>query len=160
MVGEDGFEDGWTWEELKKLTIGGGTDGDDRRGYAPENFVIDAFENAAWTGVEELTLRGVVNSGAPLGFYWAYISLLKRFPKLRRLEAVHVIASDHGKVGGRVNVGERLEKETTTKKERFRDGLSYRELKEMIADEWKVCKDAIFAGRARRDTRKLTFERK
>jgi hypothetical protein len=89
MVGEDGFEDGWTWEDLKKLTIGGGTDGDDRRGYAPEDFVIDAFENAAWTGVEELTLRGVVNSGAPLGFYWAYISLLMRFPKLRRLEAVH-----------------------------------------------------------------------
>jgi hypothetical protein len=53
-----------------------------------------------------------------------------------------------------------LEKETTTKEERFRDGLSYRELKEMIADEWKVCKDAIFAGRARRDSRKLTFKRK
>jgi hypothetical protein len=108
MVGEDTLEDGWwTWEELKKLTIGGGTDGDDRRGYAPEDFVIYAFENASWTGVEELTLRGVVNSGAPLGFYNAYNSLLKRFPKLRRLEAVHVIASDHGKVGGRVKVSER-----------------------------------------------------
>jgi hypothetical protein len=58
MVGEDGHEDGWTCEELKKLTLGGGTDGDDRRGYAPEDFVIDAFKNAAWTGVEELTLRG------------------------------------------------------------------------------------------------------
>jgi hypothetical protein len=124
MVGEDGHEDGWTWEKLKKLTLGGCTDGDDRRGYAPEDFVINAFENAAWTGVEELTLRGVVNSGAPGGFYNAYRALLKRFQNLRRLEAVHVIASDLWKDGGRVNVSERLEKETTTKEERFRDSLS------------------------------------
>jgi hypothetical protein len=115
MVGEDGHEDGWTWVKLKKLTLGGGTDGDDRRGYAPEDFVIDAFKNAAWTAVEELTLRGVVNSGAPGGFYNAYIALLKRFPNLRRLEAVHVIASDLWKDGGRVNVSEHLEKDTTTK---------------------------------------------
>jgi hypothetical protein len=107
-----------------------------------------------------MTLRGVVNSGAPGGFYNAYRALLKRFPNLRRLEAVLVIASDLWKDGGRVNVSERLEKETTTKEERFRDSLSYHELKEMIEAEWKVRKDTIFAGRTRRDTRRLTFERR
>jgi hypothetical protein len=144
MVGEDGHEDGWTWEKLKKLTLGGGTDGYDRRGYAPE----------------ELTWRGVVNSGAPGGFYNAYRALLKRFSNLRRLEAMHVIASNLWKDGGRVNVSERLEKEATTKEERFRDSLSCHELKKMIEAEWKVRNDTIFAGRTRRDTRRLTFEPK